>query len=315
MISTKIRTILAMLFAVITANTASPRLHADDKIKEDFATTNTGVRIHYLQSGDLTSSRALVLIPGWRLPAYLWNEQLAKFAQTNRVVAIDPRSQGESTKTTEGNTPESRARDLREVLAQLKISKSVLVGWSQEAQDVAAYLQQFGTDSIAGIVLVDSPVSYGPAEVDAHKEFSKAILSNVSMYANHPQEFSEGMVQSLFKKPHPDLDLTKIVQSTLQTPTNTGIAMLISDIFGADRRPALAKLDKPALVVASGSSPLLDVQKEMATSIPGAKLVVIDGAAHAVFVDDSAAFDAALQSFSESLPAWSAGRPSSNRGE
>jgi hypothetical protein len=44
--------------------------------------------------------------------------------------------------------------------------------------------------------------------------------------------------------------------------------MLISDIFGADRRPPLAKLDRPALVVASGSSPLLDVQKEMAASTP-----------------------------------------------
>ena len=315
MIKMKSRIILALLFAAVTANAARPNLLADDKIKEGFATTSAGVRIHYLQSGDASSSRALVLIPGWRLPAYLWNEQLAKFAQTNRVIAIDPRSQGESTKTTDGNTPESRARDLHEVLAQLKISKSVLVGWSQGAQDVSAYLQQFGTDSIAGIVLVDSPVSYGPAEVEVHKEFSKAILSNVSIYANHPQEFSEGMVQSLFKKPHPDLDLPSIVKSTLQTPTNTGIAMLISDIFGADRRPALAKLDKPALIVASGSSPLLDVQKEMAVSTPGAKLVVIDGTAHAVFVDDPAAFEAALQSFLESLPGWSAATPSGSRGQ
>jgi non-heme chloroperoxidase len=204
---------------------------------------------------------------------------------------------------------------LHDVLAQLKISKCVLVGWSQGAQDVSAYLQQFGTDSVAGIVLVDSPVSYGPGEVEVHKEFSKAILSNVSIYAHHPQEFSQGMVQSLFKKPHPDLDLPKIVQSTLQTPTNTGIAMLISDIFGADRRPALAKLDKPALVIASARSPLLDVQKEMAASTSGAKLEVVDGTAHAVFVDDPAAFDAALQSFLESLAGWSAATPSSSRGE
>ena len=154
---------------------------------------------------------------------------------------------------------------------------------------------------------MDSPVSYGPAEVEMHKEFSKAILSNISIYANHPQEFSEGMVQSIFAKPHPDLDLPKIVQSTLQTPTYTGIAMLIADIFGADRRPALAKLDKPALVIASGSSPLLDVQKEMAASIPNVKFVAMPGTAHAVFVDDPATFDAALQSFLESLSDWAPG--------
>lgn len=77
-------------------------------------------------------------------------------------------------------------------------------------------------------------LSYGPIEVDIHKEFSKAILSNVSIYANHPQEFSEGMVQSLFKKPHSDLDLPSNVKSALQIPTNSGTAMLISDISGAD---------------------------------------------------------------------------------
>jgi non-heme chloroperoxidase len=297
--------ILLMLLLAVTAGSMVARcLLAADVIKDDFATTSAGVRIHYLQSGNASSPRALILIPGWRLPAYLWNEQLTKFAAMNRVIAVDPRSQGESTKTADGNTPESRARDLHEVLAQLKITEYVLVGWSQGAQDVSAYLQQFGTASIAGIVLVDSPVSDGPAEIEIHKEFSKAILSNVSIYANHPQEYSEGMVQSLFQKPHPDLDQAKIVRSTLQTPTNTGIAMLISDIFGADRRPALAKLDKPALVIASGNSPLLDVQKEMAASIPNAKLVVIDGAAHAVFVDDPATFDAALQTFLASLPGW-----------
>jgi microsomal epoxide hydrolase len=265
------------------------------------------VRIHYLQSGDASSSRALILIPGWRLPAYLWNEQLVKFSETNRVIAIDPRSQGESSKTADGNTPESRARDLHEILAQMKVASCVLVGWSQGAQDVSAYLQQFGTGSVAGIVLVDGPVSYGPAEVELPKEFSKAILSNIAIYANHPQEFSEGMVQSILAKPHPDLDLPKIVESTLQTPTNTGIAMLVSDIFGTDRRPALAKLDKPAPLIASGNSPLLDVQKEMAASIPNAKLLVMPGTAHAVFVDDPVTFDAALQSFLGSLPGWAPG--------
>lgn len=296
-----------LLFAAIAGSVFCGGLQGTDAIKEGFATTGAGVRIHYLQSDDESSSRAIVLIPGWRLPAYLWNEQLVKSAGTNRMIAIDPRSQGESTKTADGNTPESRARDLHEVLARMKVSSYVLVGWSQGAQDVSAYLQQFGTGSIAGIVLVDSPVSYGPDEVEIHKEFSKAILSNISIYANHPQEFSEGMVQSIFAKPHPDLDLPKIVQTALQTPTNTGVAMLIADIFGADRRPALAKLDKPALVIASGNSPLLDVQKEMAASIPNSKFVVVPGTAHAVFVDDPRAFDTALRSFLESLPGWAVG--------
>src|SRR5260370_13305552 len=143
MIRVKRRIIFALLLTLIAGSVLGRRLRADDKIKEGFAATSAGVRIHYLQSGDASSSHALVLIPGWRLPAYLWNEQLTKFAQINPVVAIDPRSQGESTKTADGNPPESRARDLHEALSQLKISKRVLYAWSQGAHDVSTYLHPF----------------------------------------------------------------------------------------------------------------------------------------------------------------------------
>jgi non-heme chloroperoxidase len=299
----KIGLLLPLLLAVAVAN-ASGQQKQTAQIVEGFAKTTSGMRIHYLQTGEAKSTRALVLIPGWRLPASLWNGQLKTFASMTRVTAVDPRSQGASTRTSDGNTPETRARDLHDVLANLGVSRSVLVGWSQGAQDVAAYLQQFGTDSVAGVVLVDSPVSAGPGEIDVHREFAKTVLSGISVYASHPHEYSEGMVRSLFKKPHPDLDLQKLVNSTLQTPTDVGVAMLVADIFGADRRPALAKLSIPALVIASADSPLLDAQKEMASTIPGSKFVTIAGTGHAVFVDDPATFNDALRTFVQSLGQW-----------
>ncbi len=43
-------------------------------ITEGFVRTSAGIRIHYLSAGQSTSAPALVPIPGWRLPAYLWNE-------------------------------------------------------------------------------------------------------------------------------------------------------------------------------------------------------------------------------------------------
>lgn len=273
-------------------------------IQEGYATTSDGIRIHYLESGDATSARALVLIPGWRLPAYLWNEQLEKFSSSLRVIAVDPRSQGESTKTQDGNTPESRARDLHDVLAGLKISRCVLVGWSQGAQDVAAYVQQFGTDSLAGLVFVDSTVSAGPAAIEIHKEASKSALTNIATYANFPRDQSEGMVRYIFKQPHPELDMGKIVDFTLQTPTAIGVAMLTADMFGADRWSALAKMNKPALVIASADSPELDGEKAMAAAIAGAEFMAVQGAGHAVFVDQPGRFDHALEEFLRTNAQW-----------
>ncbi len=105
----------------------------------------------------------------------------------------------------------------------------------------------------------------------------------------------------VFKKPHSELDVPGLVKATLKTPTDTGIAMLVADIFGADRRPALTKLSVPALVLASSASPLLDVQKEMAASIPGSKFLIIDGAGHAVFIDEPEKCHDALQNFLNTL--------------
>ena len=141
MITMKRRIIFASLLTLI-AGSVRLRLHADDKIKEGFATTTAGVRIHYLQSGDGSSSSALVLIPGWRLPAFLWNEQLARFALTNRVVAIDPRSQGESTKTADGNTPESADETCMKLW---RSSKFLNVSWSAGRRARKTFLPIFSS--------------------------------------------------------------------------------------------------------------------------------------------------------------------------
>jgi non-heme chloroperoxidase len=296
-----VRNLLCAASLLVLAASSARAQSAGVRIRDGYATVESGIRIHYLEAGAGSSLPALTLIPGWRLPAFLWNEQLQRFSKLTRVIAIDPRSQGRSTKTTEGNSPESRARDLHDLLSSLGIVHPVLVGWSQGAQDVAAYIQQFGNDSVAAVVFVDSPVSIGPTEIEAHKEFSKIILSGIGIYSEHPAEYSRGMVDSLFKQPHLDLDKKKLVESTLRTPTDIGIAMLVMDIFGADRSAALAKLDKPALVIASSSSPLLDLQKAMAARIPGAQFVQIEEAGHAVFIDQPVKFDDALKTFLQSI--------------
>jgi microsomal epoxide hydrolase len=271
-----------------------------------------GTRIHFLEAGR-PGLPALVLIPGWALPASLWAHQIETFSTNRLVIAIDPRSQGDSSKTDIGNTPEQRARDLHEVLTALHIPSAVLVGWSQGSQDVAAYVQQFGTSSVAGLAFVDSPVSAGPSEIEEDREWSKQLLGRLAIYANHPAEYCKGMVQSIFKKPHPGLDIDSIVAHCRKTPVSTGLTMLVMDIFGVDRRAALTKIDKPTLVIASAESPLLASQKKMATAIPNAYFESIPGAGHALFLDEPGMFDSALRRLLDqsSKPQSDSKRPSS----
>ena len=99
------------------------------------------------------------------------------------------------------------------------------------------------------------------------------------------------MVRSILRKPYPDLDIQHEVDESMKTPPSIGMAMWVADIFGVDRPPALKKIDRPTLVIASGEYPLLEVQKEMADTIPGARWVVVSGAGHALFIDEPEKLD------------------------
>ena len=75
------------------------------------------------------------------------------------VVAPDYRGHGQSEKVHSGHTVAGYARDLRSLLIALQIERPVLVGWSMGAMVAWEYVKEFGSDSIAGLVVVDQPPS------------------------------------------------------------------------------------------------------------------------------------------------------------
>lgn len=256
------------------------------------------VRIHVIDEGPARSDRpTLVLVPGWRFSGSIWAAQIAAFAGDRRVIAIDPRSQGESSKTVEGNTPEQRAQDLHAVLTQLNVDRFVLVGWSQGVQDVAAYVQQYGTAAIDGLVLVDAPVSGGAAGVAQAPEAAASELRLLSIYTRAPRDYTEGMMRAIITRDMPPDELGGLIDQALATPTTTGAAMLVADLFGLDRRPALARMDRPVLVIAAASSPELADQREMVSRLADAEFHAVENAGHAVFIDQPEPFNTLLRGF------------------
>ena len=87
-----------------------------------------GVSLRVIEAGKPGGGPTLVFIPGWSTSADVWHHQIDTFAKTNQVIAFDPRSEGESTKTTSGNTPEIRAQDLHTLLERLGVRRPMLIG-------------------------------------------------------------------------------------------------------------------------------------------------------------------------------------------
>jgi len=276
-----------MLTAMSSAWAAVPRM----------VETAPGVQIRVLDAGAKDAALTLVLVPGWRFTADIWREQIDTFSGRYRVITLDPRSQGDSTKALEGNTPEDRAADLHTILDRLHAGPAVLVGWSQGAQDVGAYVGKFGTSNLRGLVFVDGAPAQGWEKAVAAPGLAQQ-LQRISQYARNSREATEGMVRSVFRTQRPKLELERLIADAMKTPPTIAAAMLEDDIFGPDRMRPLAKADVPALLIAADASPNAADLAALANVLPKALPVKsIAGAGHAVFVDQPNAFDAVLSAF------------------
>jgi non-heme chloroperoxidase len=314
-------TLCCVFFSCAIAQQASAAAEKDKKpanVKSAFITTPDGVKIHYLEAGHSISAQnaevgnplpsnvtptkgniavsadrkfpPLLFVPGWTMPAWIWENQISYFSKDYRVVAMDPRSQGDSSQTSDGLFPAARARDIKAVVTQLHLAPVVIVAWSMAVVETMAYVDQFGTGDLAGFVFVDNDAG-GRAPGDADRDFGllKGLLED-------RQNSTSDFVRKLnFKKPQAEEYLQKVIQASMRVPTNTAVALLVG-YFVADYRSVLPKIDKPSIVCAA-KTPYMGTILEMQKQIHGSQLEVFDGAGHALFVDDADHFNTLLEEF------------------
>jgi non-heme chloroperoxidase len=314
----KIRELLAWVFVpMVVCGATMISSQAQAKLppgtKNGFVTTSDKVRIHYLMAGPgprrRVSSSApsstpkresrriptILFVPGWMTPGWIWEHQIAHFAQQYRVVAMDPRSQGESSKPADGHYPAARARDIKSVVDQLKLAPVVIVGYTSSVTEVVSYVDQFGTETLAGLVLVNGI---------AGRDYDQATTSGLLAYSNSfqldRQKAADRFVRGLYKKPQSEEYIGRMVRATLRMPTNSAMALIMGGI-ASDNRPALAKIDKPTLIVVARVGPWMQFYEDLQRRIRGARMEVFEDAGHALFVDEAGRFNALLGEFLSAL--------------
>jgi non-heme chloroperoxidase len=243
----------------------------------------------------------VIFIPGWSAGADIWIDQMKRLMAGHRVISFDPRSQGESTKSVDGNTPEQRAIDLHQLIASERVTRPVLVGWSQAAQDVAAYVSRYGTRDLGGIVLVDAAIAQGAVAIASAPEQTSAQFGRFADYVSDQRAYLRGMFGYIISKPQAPGVVDGLIETAMKTPSSIGIAMLVADMFGRDRTGVLGRIDCPVLIIAAQKSGELERQKAEQKLIRDAKFIEIEDSAHAVFLDQPDRFAAALSAFLEGI--------------
>ncbi|MBL8151917.1 MAG: alpha/beta hydrolase [Blastocatellia bacterium] len=282
----KLFLLLAFVILIFPANSFA----AEDSPKTGYFVTSDGVKLRYIEAG---KGSAILFEPGWTMSAEIWEKQIDYFAKNYHVVAIDPRSQGESDKPSEGHYPERRARDIKELVDHLKLAPVTLVGWSMGVAEALTYVELFGTDSLSGLVLVDGFIGRDQTSVlTVFQGFLKSLQTD-------RKKFTENFVRGMYSKKYSEDYLEKVMATSLKTPTNSAV-VLFMNTFMKDYRPILEKIDKPLLAL---YTPFLkDDAGSVKQKVPSAKVELFDGAGHALFVDEADKFNKLLEQFIKDYP-------------
>jgi microsomal epoxide hydrolase len=284
--------VLLFSFLVLLITAASLHINAADRWRDD--TEKIGdIKIRYLEAG--SGDRALIFIPGWTMTAEVWKEQIPYFsARGFRVIALDPRSQGRTSKTDSGNTYHQQAADLYAFLDKLEIDQFYLVGWASGIAVILEYIYSSETYPPEKMVFVDgSPAGMEledyPGSIPVQQ--ARRLLFDLQ---DDREKATERYVRNLFKVRQPEWLIKDMVKDSMKTPIGAAVSLYM-DYFLGDRRSALGNIAVPCLIMTTEEGRAIG--EYMESKILRPELKVIEEAGSAMFLDKPQMFNQVLESF------------------
>jgi class 3 adenylate cyclase/predicted esterase len=245
-------------------------------------------QIHFCQSADgtriaysiLGSGPPIVIVPPWvthleilwAIPPY--RERLLRWAERVTVVTLEKRGNGLSDRNCTDFSLEARLADLEAVVDDLKLKRFALLGYSEGGPTSIAYAAKhprrvtrmllngtwargegmFGTQALRDATI---------ALIRAEWGVGASTLTELFMGSDAPLEFRHTFAQ---------------IQQTGCTKEDAANSMLAN--FTIDLRALLPKIRVPTLVVHARDDRVvpLELGREIAAGIPGARFVSRDGA-------------------------------------
>ena len=246
--------------------------------------TTDDIRLHVIEAGD-PARNTVIFIPGWTMPAWIFQQQIDFFARSYHVLALDPRGQGDSEIAPSGYDYQRRGEDIADLIAANGNRPVVLVGWSLGVLDSLAYTAEHGDRLIAGLVLIDNSIGEDPAPV----------VSRVPGPRGPKLPRDEQMrrfVRGMFVRSPGETYLDRLTETALRTPAFAAAALGNYAVPRTYWKQAIYAVHKPILYIVRQR--FAEQAANLAAKDPFAETVLFQDAGHALFVDDAAKFDTLL---------------------
>ena len=229
---------------------------------------------------------------------------LQYFSKKYRAIAIDPRGQGLSTKTADGNNYVVHGKDLAAFINALGLEKVILVGWSTGNLDTWSYIEQFGTEKLKAAVTIDmSPLPLHPDPkwwTEGTIEELSEVASRILITPDGCREFfKDYAVETMIQHEMTEQELSKILDMSAKTPYWICGALFASAIFSNyyDTAKAVAKNLPSLMFIAEHWA---DVAKPFyEENFPGTETFVMGG--HLMFYEYPEKWNGVFEAFLEKI--------------
>ena len=256
-----------------TDGAALPEARSEGRVEHD------GARIWYATFG--AGLRAVVLLHGGLGHAGNWGRQVPALVDAGyRVVAIDSRGHGRSTRDDRPYSYERMASDAVAVLDALGIARAALVGWSDGAC-IALVLADRYRDRAQGVFFFACNM-----DPSGTKTLEPSPLLG-RCFARHAKDYA-----ALSATPQEFAAFADAVGAMQRTQPNYSAA-------------DLAAIRVPVAIVQSEHDEFIKREhaEHLARSIPGAELVLLDGVSHFAPLQRPDQFNAAVLAFLQRIDA------------
>ncbi|HEX6366385.1 MAG TPA: alpha/beta hydrolase [Agromyces sp.] len=260
------------------------------------------IELYYEDHG---TGRPVVLIHGYPADSHSWERQIRALLDAgHRVIAYDRRGFGRSSQPTIGYDFDTFAADLKTLLDHVDVTDAALVAFSMGGGEIARYLGTYGSERVAKAVFIssilpclkksdDNPAGAAPdfddlrttAEKDRFAWFTGFLENYYSLDENLGSRISEDAVRASW---------------AVATDGSWYAASAMIDTWLTDFRDDIAKIDVPSFIMHGTGDRIVPIDassRELATRLPDAEFVEIEGAPHGMLWTHADEVNARLLAF------------------
>jgi non-heme chloroperoxidase len=270
--------------------------------------TDANVELYYEDHGE---GRAVVLLQGYPLDGAAWEPQtLALLDAGYRVITLDRRGFGRSSRVSAPFGYDELADDVAALLDHLDLADATLVGFSMGTAEVARYIGRHGTGRLRSAVML---AAFGPGLLvdDDGVGFPPAVFDDIqaSIRADRFQYLENYFLQHYVAEQNLG---TRVSAPTLVANAAVGAAAGASAMLHCvaawkeDFRADLPKIDIPLLVLHGTEDRNIPIDvgaRRIPQYVPAATVIEVPGGPHGIGVTHREVVNAALLEFLESASA------------